>query len=231
MISAIITAYNSERYVSQAIDCVLTQTLPPDEILVVDDGSADGTGEVVQRYADRVRYYKQANQGPGGARMAGIRRTKGEFLAFLDADDLWMPNKIELQYAALRADPNLDIVFPHLEQFLSPDLTPEVAATLICDATPHPAPLISGFFTRRGVFDRVGPLRTDVKAEFLDWYMRAQEAGVRMLTLKDVLVKRRVHPDNFTLHNKDVRHEYLSLLKASLDRRRAAQKLSATAPN
>ncbi|QOY87561.1 glycosyltransferase family 2 protein [Paludibaculum fermentans] len=224
MISAIITAYNSERYLSEAIDSALGQTLPPDEILIIDDGSTDGTRGVAESYGEPVRYCWQRNQGPGGARMLGIRESKGDVLVFLDADDLWMPEKVARQSAALDEDPDLDIVFNHLVQFRSPDLSPEVAATLICDETPHPAPLISGMMARRRAFDRVGPLRTDLKAEFVDWYMRAQEAGIKSLTLDEVLHKRRLHPDNFTLQNKDVRREYLQVIKAALDRRRAAER-------
>jgi hypothetical protein len=74
---------------------------------------------------------------------------------------------------------------------------------------------------RRSAFDRVGPLRTDLKAEFVDWYLRAQELGLRMRILDQLLVKRRIHASNFTRTNRDVRTEYLQTLKASLDRRRA----------
>jgi glycosyltransferase involved in cell wall biosynthesis len=223
MISAIITAFNSEAYLAQGIESVLNQTLVPAEILVADDGSTDATAAIAKRYGPRVLYRWQENQGPGGARMLGIRETSGDFLAFLDSDDIWLPRKLELQYAAVQEEPSLDLVFPHLRQFLSPDLKPEVAASLVCDERPHASSLISGFFGRRSVFERVGPLFKDMKADFVDWYLRAREAGVRMKTLDEVLVMRRIHPGNFTLLNKDVRHEYLHVLKASLDRRRSQQ--------
>jgi len=223
VISAIITAYNSERYLSEAIESALAQTLPPDEIVIIDDGSTDGTAAVARGYGERVRYCWQANQGPGGARVSGIRESRGDVMAFLDADDIWLPRKMELQKAALDEDPELGIVFNHLVQFRSPDLTPEAAARLVCDETPQSAPLISGLMLRRSAYERVGPLRTDIKPDFVDWYMRANDAGVRMRTLEDVLHKRRLHPANFTLQHKDVRREYLSVLKAALDRRRAAQ--------
>jgi hypothetical protein len=107
-----------------------------------------------------------------------------------------------------------------MTQFRSPDLSPEKAAGLVCDETPQPSPLPSCFLGRHSVFDRVGPLRTDLKSEFVDWYLRAQEAGLGMLTLSDVVTKRRLHTNNLTLKHKDIRHEYLQSLKAALDRRR-----------
>jgi len=221
MISVIIPVFDGERYIAQAIESVLDQTLPPDEVFVVDDGSQDGTREAIARYGSRVHYHHQSNLGSGAARNWGIRESKGDLLAFLDADDLWLPRRLELQKAALDEDPGLDLVFCHMSQFRSPELSPDEKANLLCDETPQPAPLISCLLARRSAFERVGPLRTDVKADFIDWYLNAQDMGLRMRTVDVPLVRRRIHPRNFSLTSKtDVRREYLFMLKASLDRRR-----------
>ena len=106
----------------QAIESVLAQTLPADEVVVVDDGSSDSTPDVVGRYRSRVLYRRQPNLGPGAARNLGIRESKGELLAFLDSDDLWLPEKLRLQKAALDEDPGLDLVFSHMSQFRRPAL-------------------------------------------------------------------------------------------------------------
>jgi glycosyltransferase involved in cell wall biosynthesis len=218
MISVVIPVFNAAPYVAQAIDSVFSQTLPPDEIVVVDDGSTDATADVVRRYHPRVAYFYQPNQGPGAARNLGIRESKGDLLAFLDADDLWLPEKLLSQKAALDADLSIDLVFCHMSQFREDE--PEKAVE-IAGQSVQPSPLISCMLARRTVFDRIGPLRTDLKAEFVEWYLRAGEADVRMRTLDDLLVKRRLHSANFTLANQDLRREYVHLLKASLDRRRA----------
>lgn len=220
MISVVIPVFNGAAYVAQAIDSVLDQTVPPTEVVVVDDGSSDSTAEVVQRYQPRVLYRRQANQGPGAARNLGIRESKGEFLAFLDSDDLWLPEKLRLQKAALDEDPELNLVFCHMSQFRSPELPADGTEGLACDETAQPSPLISCMLARRTAFETVGPLREDLQAEFVDWYMRAREAGLQMRTLDVLLVKRRIHSGNFTRKHKDVRREYLQTLKASLDRRR-----------
>lgn len=111
-ISAVITAYNSARFVAQAIESVLAQTRIPDEILVVDDGSVDETHQVISPYLERglVRYMYQANQGAGAARNLGIQHTTGDYLAFLDADDLWLEDKTQRQEEILRANPQVMLV-------------------------------------------------------------------------------------------------------------------------
>jgi glycosyltransferase involved in cell wall biosynthesis len=105
-ISAIIPTYNRASLVPRAINSVLAQTLPVDEVVVVDDGSVDNTREVVERYGPPVRYLYQRNQGLSAARNAGVRQATSTWVAFLDDDDEWLPDKTERQTAALRAAPD-----------------------------------------------------------------------------------------------------------------------------
>jgi glycosyltransferase involved in cell wall biosynthesis len=109
-VSAIITAYNSASYVHNAIDSILAQTYPPREVLVVDDGSRDDTAAVVQtRYGDRVRVIRQENTGPNGARNRGARETTGDWIAYLDADDTWVPHRLERQLP-FTANPEIGLI-------------------------------------------------------------------------------------------------------------------------
>jgi glycosyltransferase involved in cell wall biosynthesis len=112
-VSVIIPTYQSGRFISQAIDSVLTQTFKDFEIIVVDDGSTDNTREVINHYSSegRIRYYYQSNHGPAAARNLGIRMSSGENIAFLDADDLWLPTKLEIQTKLLDENPAIDLVF------------------------------------------------------------------------------------------------------------------------
>lgn len=103
-ISVVIPAYNSAGFIANTLQSVLAQTLPPLEILVVDDGSKDNTAEVVRGFAPRVRLVQQANAGPSAARNHGIRESQGEWIALLDADDSWLPNKLERQARAMTPD-------------------------------------------------------------------------------------------------------------------------------
>ncbi len=108
LISAIIPSYNSAEMLTDAIASVLAQTRPPDEIIVVDDGSEDGTAEVCARLGTDIHYIHQDNAGASAARNTGIEAAGGDWLAFLDADDLWDPKKLELQITALEENPEAD---------------------------------------------------------------------------------------------------------------------------
>lgn len=109
-VSVIIPAYNAQATVAKAIQSALAQTHPPLEILVVDDGSADGTAEVVERFGPPVRLIRKSNGGPASARNLGARSAKGEWLALLDADDWWLPHKTATQLA-LTDNPKVGMVY------------------------------------------------------------------------------------------------------------------------
>ncbi|MCG8405210.1 MAG: glycosyltransferase [Phycisphaerales bacterium] len=109
-ISVVIPSYRSAGVLPDAIDSVLNQTLPVDEIIVVDDGSEDGTEAVCRKYDGHIRYFHQTNQGASSARNAGLAASRGQWLAFLDADDVWEPEKLEIQFAALQQNPEADFV-------------------------------------------------------------------------------------------------------------------------
>jgi glycosyltransferase involved in cell wall biosynthesis len=114
LVSAVITTYNYARFLPGAIEGVLGQTYPNVEVVVVDDGSTDATREVVSRYSGRgVRYVFQDNAGPGPARNRGMEATQGPLVAFCDADDVWLPDKIATQLAHLRRHPELGLVTAH----------------------------------------------------------------------------------------------------------------------
>jgi glycosyltransferase involved in cell wall biosynthesis len=103
LVSVVIPTYNYGRYIGQAIDSALAQTYRPCEIIVVDDGSTDNTSEVLSGYGNKIRAFTQPNGGPASARNRGIQCVQGEFIAFLDADDFWLPHKLERQLDVLRA--------------------------------------------------------------------------------------------------------------------------------
>lgn len=211
-VSTIIPAYNAERYLGEAIESVLGQSQPPGEIVVVDDGSEDGTAEVAARYP--VRLISKPNEGIGATLNRGVEESTGEVLTFLDADDLWTPRKLELQLAVLQG--GHDLVFGHVEQFLSPELTqgsaPEGAA---------PGHLLGSLMVGRQTFLKVGSLATQWRVgEFLDWLARARELGLSSVTLAEVVLRRRIHTTNQGIRHKDARGDYARILKAALDRRR-----------
>jgi glycosyltransferase involved in cell wall biosynthesis len=115
--SVIIPTYNCGRFLPEAIESVLAQTLPPHEVIVVDDGSTDDTPAVAARFAGRIVYHRQVNRGVSAARNAGMDRATGDWLAFLDADDLWMPTKLAAVAPVCRSRPQPAIVFTDYQPF------------------------------------------------------------------------------------------------------------------
>jgi glycosyltransferase involved in cell wall biosynthesis len=117
IVSVVIPAYNAEKYIRESIDSVLTQTFKNYEIIVVDDGSTDSTGIIIQQSYPSVRYIFQKNGGPAKARNVGIKEARGEYIAFLDADDVWMPTKLEKQIHYFNQHPEISFVFTENSMF------------------------------------------------------------------------------------------------------------------
>ena len=109
-ISAVIPAYNNAAFIAEAITSILIQSMPVYEIIVVDDGSSDNTFAVVSGFMANIRYHKQDNRGPAAARNQGIKMARGDWIAFLDADDQWTPDKIKKQLIALAGYPELHLI-------------------------------------------------------------------------------------------------------------------------
>lgn len=116
-VTALIPTYNCAAYVADAVESVLAQTYPVHEILVVDDGSTDHTAEVLARFGDRIRYIRQVNAGPPAARNTGISQATGDFIALLDSDDLWVPEKLRLQMEYFDQHPACGLVYSDMKTF------------------------------------------------------------------------------------------------------------------
>ncbi len=223
LISVMIGAYNAEPYLAEAIESVFAQSYRPIELIVVDDGSTDGTGGVAKGYGDSLIHAHQHNQGNGSARNHATRLASGELFAFLDADDRFRPDKLELQWAALEPDPGVDVAFGHVLEFVSPELTEDQKASVRPPA-PEPMPWTAPnlMLVRRNSFLRVGPFSETLKVGVtVDWYARATEARLQSVMLPQVVLERRLHLTNNGLREQGSRAQYAHVLKAALDRRRA----------
>jgi len=220
LVSVIIPVYNYARYLGEAIESVLTQTYQHVEVIVVDDGSTDQSGEVARSFA--VRYHRQDHAGIGPARNAGVELAHGEFLAFLDADDRWSQQKLERQLGAFDSDPALEMVFGQALQLHN---GPEWESG-IKDEKPAAASMVPGLvpgtmLIKRDAFFRVGKFKDGLKVgEFIDWYARAVELQVRSLVLPDLLLWRRIHDSNQGVRERQSVSDYARVLKAKLDRSR-----------
>jgi len=182
-VSVIIPTFNRRELVRKAIDCVLAQSFPVEDIVVVDDGSTDGTAEaLVERYGDRIRVVRQSNAGVSAARNRGLEMARGEFIALLDSDDLWLPEKTGRQVRFLEAHPGFGMVLCDIMQVdrdgndIGPihrrDFIPEDGHVLRWVLRqPSLAPLSAMF--RREVYETVGGFDTALRtAEDIDFHLR-----------------------------------------------------------
>jgi glycosyltransferase involved in cell wall biosynthesis len=223
LVSVVIPTFNCRTYLPAAIDSILAQTCADVEIIVVDDGSTDGTRDVLEAFGDRVRYVAQAQQGAGAARNTGVTLAGGEFLAFLDADDVFTPEKVAVQAQFLCASPHIHMVFGQTEEFVSVDLPGDVHRRLQARPGRHVAYFAGTMLIRRESFDVVGPFEAGWRVgEFVDWYLRALDAGLRAAVVPQVVLRRRLHGDNTGIRERDARGDYARILKHALDRRRLA---------
>jgi glycosyltransferase involved in cell wall biosynthesis len=221
LVSVIIPAHNSRQYIVAALDSVLAQKQRPLEILVVDDGSADGTPELMRGYSPEVRVIEQRQRGHPAARNVGIRAATGDFLSFLDHDDLWSVDKLERQMASFERNPALDLVFGHIQNFFTPEMPVGERARVVVPLTPLPGLLQGAMLARRHSFARVGMFSEKrCVGDFLDWYGRAMLAGMEVEILPETVLYRRIHATNFQRSHKHERGQYLRAFKDLLDRRR-----------
>lgn len=218
----IIPVRNGAAYLEQAIESVRAQTHPAREIVVVDDGSTDSTPEIARRLGPLIRFDRQPPAGIGAARNRAVRISGQPLLAFLDADDVWHPDKLQLQAAVLADEPAMDLVFCHADEFLDGAAAHAEGAGVRTARTDVPGIIPSCLLVRRTAFDRVGPFAEDMAvAEFADWYARAIELRLGMRVVTDRLVRRRIHGENHGLRQAEQRLQYVRVLKAALDRRRS----------
>jgi glycosyltransferase involved in cell wall biosynthesis len=227
LVSVVIPVFNGQDYLGATLASVACQTLSDLEIVIIDDGSTDATAELVSSASDRrLRYLRQQRSGAAAARNFGVQQAAGKLIAFLDADDLWLPEKLAQQVAALDAGRG-DVIFTKVEEFLSPDLSAAEASEVRLKQGALNGLSASTCLVSRADFDRVGPLDTGLQiAEFIDWYSRAEELGLRPHVVPEVLARRRVHRRNQTRLNREARSEYSFVAKRTLDRRRAMRQQS-----
>ena len=225
LVTCVVPVYDGERFLAEALDSALAQDYEPMEIVVVDDGSTDGTPDVAAGYGDRIRYLRQENAGPSAARNRGLEASRGEFVSFLDADDLWVPGKTALQVETLRERPGLGWCVGHVQNFWIEELAEEAERFRDSPRSrPLPGYVTGTLLARRSLFfEEVGLFDDELgHSDAADWFVRARGCGFPGELLPDVLLRRRIHGSNISRTGADRgRDEFLELLKRRLDRRRS----------
>lgn len=222
-VSVIVPCYNAAAYLGAALDSLLAQTPPPFEIIVIDDGSSDGSAALAGSYGAPVLCHSQINQGIAGARNQGLRLARGDLIAFLDADDLWPAHSLAVRLAELERTPDLDGVFGLVESFACPNLSAAEIQGLQAIPGIQAGRLAGASLWRRSAFDEVGEFNTSFTVgETMDWVARAEELGLVLGQVPQVVLRRRIHSANTVRKAEQLKADYLRLLRASLTRRRPA---------
>ena len=213
-VSIIIPVYNGEKYLSEAIESILIQSYKPFEIIIIDDGSNDATAQVVKKYNSLLRYLYQENKGIAAARNRGVSEAKGNYICFLDADDIWPQYKLQKQIDKLLQDKSIDIIFGMVKHFFSPETDEDFRKSVRLLPDPLPGILPGTMLIKRKTFLKVGVFSTDYKiGEFIEWYIRAKENNLKIFCIPEILLKRRMHYDNYTLINKNLKKDYARIIR------------------
>lgn len=223
LVSVIVPVYNGERYLDATLRSIYAQDYRPIEVLVVDDGSTDGTAAVARAFPE-VRYFHRRNGGPAAARNTGLEHAQGELIAFLDADDLWLPGKLTLQVRYLQEHPDIRFVLTRQRVFLEPGIRKPAWVREELLANDSVAWLPSALVARKSLIIEIGGFDTRVQLnEDVEWFFRARERGVQVGVIPEILLHKRVHDRNAGYQARAGRVELLDVIRTSIQRRRTPE--------
>ncbi len=221
-ISVVVPTYNYARFLDTAVRSVLAQEWPHLEILVVDDASTDNTPEVAAALGAQIRYLRRETRGGiATARNHGVRHASGDYLAFLDSDDAWLPGQLRSRLEILQSNAEADAVLGKVAQVQN-----DLFAEAMVNPTPWMAQAAPGWMAgcmlfRRASFDRIGLFDEALSTgEFIDWVSRARSLEFRFVPHPELVLLRRVHESNTMRSAPRLPQNFGRILKAHLDRRR-----------
>jgi glycosyltransferase involved in cell wall biosynthesis len=205
-ISAVVAAYQAEEWIAEALESILGQTRPPDEVVVVDDGSTDATARELERFADRVRIIRQPNRGCPAAFNTAFNAARGDFVAMCGADDIWDPRKLEWQAEAIQKHREVDVLFGHAivvgrieAEYCRPPGVGLLDSSALADALFRECVVCApSAVVRRSLFDRLGPFVEDFGADDYEYWFRCLRAGARFYYDPRPLLSWRQHDKNLT---------------------------------
>jgi glycosyltransferase involved in cell wall biosynthesis len=221
LVSVVLPVYNGERFLAQALDSIRDQYYSEFEIIVVDDGSTDGSAEIA-RSLDRVRYMGQKHRGIACAWNSGIEYSRGEFVAFLAQDDLWTPNKLDVQVHQMMEHPRLQYTIARARCFLEPGCAIPSGFRRELLQDDRVAWVVETMLARKSLFESIGGFDASLStAEDVDWFLRARDADTPMAVIPEVLLYRRIHDDNFSYRVvEENAQNLLRVMRQSILRRR-----------
>jgi len=220
LVSVILPVYNGESFLAEAIQSVLNQTHRAIQLIVVDDGSTDRSGDIARAFTE-VEYHRKENGGVARARNLGMTLARGEFIAFLDADDRWLPEKLSAQIAWLEAHRENGVVFAHQRFFVTDGTEPPEWLKESELAADHVAYVPGTILIRREVYECVGDFVTHLHHEDdTEWFIRAKDMGYGMSVMPTTVLLRRIHGSNLSMQSKPNSRLLFQFVKDSIQRQR-----------
>lgn len=222
-VSVIVPVYNGVKFIAEAIESICAQNYHPLEIIIVDDGSTDDTSKIVQSYKN-IRYIYQANQGVAAARNTGIKNSSGELIAFLDADDCWVPNKLNIQADCLLKNPHIGYILGRQQNFLELGIDKPFWLRKEHLLNDHVG-FLPTLMIRRRIFDRVGLFNPDyIISSDVEWFSRVKDACIPMMVVPEIVLFRRIHSANLSYQSKAGDPILLRALRESVRRKHTKNK-------
>jgi glycosyltransferase involved in cell wall biosynthesis len=219
-ISVILPVFNRETLVETSLRSILAQSHRPLDVVVVDDGSTDGSTGVVERFGEEVRLIRQDHAGVSVARNCGLQSSHGSLIAFLDSDDVWPIDWLADAAARMEREPDIAIVHGTTE-IVRTATADNHQPRFIADGNHVCRELLGSLLIRRECFGRVGPFdETLDTGEDLDWIARAKELGCAFASISDRVLEHRIHADNMTNDSTRAKRGIAEMIKRKLDRRR-----------
>ncbi|OOQ58069.1 glycosyltransferase family 2 protein [Mucilaginibacter pedocola] len=226
LVSVIMPAYNAQKYIAESIESVIAQTYPHWELIIIDDGSTDGTAEIVKRYQQtdsRIKYIFQQNSGQGPAKNAGIKISEGAYIAFLDADDLWLKEKLATSVAAIEAS-GADLLFTNYSVFNADLQTGNLSTMQVADATYEGRDSIILFLNynqvpnltvlaRREAIIAAGDFKAIKVAEDYEMWLRMLGMGYGFKSIATPLSLYRMHDSSITAKDRHATYEIIEIIK------------------
>jgi glycosyltransferase involved in cell wall biosynthesis len=221
-ISVVIPSYNGEAFIAEALQSVFHQTRPVDEIIVVDDGSSDGTIEILKKYADKITLIENSHKGnPAFGRNIGIEKATGNFIAFLDQDDLWPENKLEIQIANLQQKTDAMVDFGKVKLLNQQNLKDQTHLAQFFNEK-HDYFLLSGGLFRKEAFGLVGKFDETLTfhSSDFDWIARAIEKGIFFSKNETITFIYRIHSGNYSNNFEKIKRGVAEVFMKSILRRK-----------
>jgi len=209
LVTILMPAYNREKYIREALSSIFEDTYSPKEVIVVDDGSTDGTAAITRDFP-AVHYIYQEHQGVSVARNHALGVATGEYVTFLDSDDIWIPGRLAMTIGLFEQDPQVDYLLCMQETFLEKGAVKPPGLLQSRLDFPHESIGTSVLTAKRSCFTRIGNFNpTFSRGEDLDWLARAAKAGLIMKRIPETLVRVRIHDQNLTFAGKTEHREIM----------------------